>query len=214
MPRAAACSKIASTIIVSVCGVLNIQAFFGLIGSMMRADDASEITGVSASATMSIIASVLGVVVEPMIASTLFSMISRRVFATAAAVSLASSSTMYSTSWPAIFFGSSGTVFFSGMPSDTAGPVVDRVRPMRSCAAAGSAAARPSTRAATRAVRRAACKGRVSIVVGVMVVGDAPDSGRPGGAGHDGRSADGRAALAGHAGRDPVYRRQPFGGFR
>ena len=58
---------------VSVCGVLNIHAFLARLGSMIRADEASEITGVSPSATTSIIASVFGVVVEPMIASTLFS---------------------------------------------------------------------------------------------------------------------------------------------
>ena len=57
----------------SVCGVLNIHARFASIGSMMRTDDASEITGVSFSAITSIIASVFGVVVEPMIASTLSS---------------------------------------------------------------------------------------------------------------------------------------------
>ena len=91
MPRLAACSRIASTIIVSVCGVLNIHALRAFIGSMMRADEASEITGVSASATTSIIASVLGVVVEPMMASTLLSVISRRVLLTAELVSLASS---------------------------------------------------------------------------------------------------------------------------
>ena len=122
MPRLAACSRIASTIIVSVCGVLNIHAFFADIGSMIRADEASEITGVSPSAITSIIASVFGVVVEPMIASTLFSLMSFRVLTTAALESLASSSTMYSTDLPAIVFGRSAIVFFSGMPSETAGP--------------------------------------------------------------------------------------------
>ncbi len=72
----AACSRIAPAIITSVCGVLNIHAFFASTGSMMRTDDAREIVGVSPSAITSIIANVAGVVVVPMIASTLFSLIS------------------------------------------------------------------------------------------------------------------------------------------
>ena len=39
------------------------------MGSMMRADEASEMTGVWPSAATSIMARVLGVVVEPMMAS-------------------------------------------------------------------------------------------------------------------------------------------------
>ena len=132
---------------VSVCGVLNIHAFFALIGSMIRADEASEITGVSPSATTSIIASVFGVVVEPMIASTLFSLMSFRVLTTAALESLASSSTMYSIDLPAMVFGSSAMVFFSGMPSEPAGPVVDSVTPILICAWRGE-------RQATRRARR------------------------------------------------------------
>ena len=123
---------------VSVCGVLKTHAFLALIGSMIRADEASEITGVSPSATTSIIASVFGVVVEPMIASTLFSLMSFRVLTTAALESLASSRTMYSIDWPATVFGSSAIVFFSGMPSEPAGPVVDRVTPILTCAGAAS----------------------------------------------------------------------------
>jgi hypothetical protein len=109
---------------------------------MIRADEASEITGVSPSATTSIIASVFGVVVEPMIASTLFSLMSFLVLTTAALESLASSRTMYSIDLPPAVFGSSAIVFFSGMPSDPAGPVVDRVTPILICASAthGSAA--------------------------------------------------------------------------
>ena len=60
----------------------------------MRAEAAIEIIGTCASATTSIIASELGVTVEPSTMSTLFSLISLRVFDTAAVVSHASSSTM------------------------------------------------------------------------------------------------------------------------
>ena len=108
---------------------------------MMRIDDASEITGVSASANTSIMASELGVVVEPMIASTLCSPISFRVFCTAVVVSVASSSTMYSTFEPAMVFGHSAMVFFSGMPSDAAGPVAETVTPILTCATAAVASA-------------------------------------------------------------------------
>jgi hypothetical protein len=60
----------------------------------MRAEAAIEIIGVSASATMSIIASEFGVMVEPTITSTLSSVSSLRVFFTAVVVSVASSRTM------------------------------------------------------------------------------------------------------------------------
>ena len=131
---------IASAIITSVCGVLNDQAFLASTGSMMRTDDASEMTGVSASANTSIIASELGVVVEPMIASTLLSLISLRVFCTALVVSVASSSTMYSIVLPPADFGHIGMVLRSGMPSDAAGPVADTVTPTFTCALASAAA--------------------------------------------------------------------------
>ncbi len=96
----------------SVCGVLNTQAFFGIIGSMIVADEASEIVGVPLSATASINARELGVVVELMIASSFSSSVRRLMLTTAALGSLASSSTMYSTVCPAFVFGRSGTVCF------------------------------------------------------------------------------------------------------
>src|SRR6266700_4099998 len=104
------CSTIAPAIMTSVCGVLNIQAFFASIGSMMRAEEASEIVGVSPSATTSIIASAAGVVVVPIIASTLSSPINFLVSWTALVVSVASSSTMYSTLLPAMVRGHIGIV--------------------------------------------------------------------------------------------------------
>lgn len=60
----------------------------------MRADAAIEIMGTCASATTSIMANELGVMVEPMTMSTLFSLMSLRVLVTAAVVSLASSRMM------------------------------------------------------------------------------------------------------------------------
>ena len=94
MPAAAMCSAMASDIMMSFCGVLNTQRFLASTGSTMRAEAAIEIIGVCASEMTSIIASEFGVVVEPRMMSTLFSLISLRVLATAAVVSEASSSTM------------------------------------------------------------------------------------------------------------------------
>ncbi len=124
----------------SFCGVLKTQARLASIGSMMRAEAAMVIIGVSFSATTSTIASELGVTVEPTITSTLSSLISLRVFLTAVVVSEASSSTMYSIFLPAISLGISVKVFFSGMPSDAAGPVADTVTPTLTCAWAAPAA--------------------------------------------------------------------------
>ena len=93
-PAAAMCSAMASDIMMSFCGVLNTQRFLASTGSTMRAEAAIEIIGVCASETTSIIASEFGVMVEPRMMSTLFSLISLRVLATAAVVSEASSSTM------------------------------------------------------------------------------------------------------------------------
>jgi hypothetical protein len=84
----------ASDIMMSFCGVLNTHFFLASMGSTMRADAAMEIMGVCASAATSIIASELGVVLEPRMMSTLLSLISLRVLPTAVVVSDASSSTM------------------------------------------------------------------------------------------------------------------------
>jgi hypothetical protein len=43
---------------------------------------------------------------------------------------------MYSTLFPAMVLGDIATVFFSGMPSDAAGPVADTVTPILICACA------------------------------------------------------------------------------
>ena len=74
-----------------------------------------------------------------MIASTFCSPISFFVFCTAVVVSVASSSTKYSSVLPPAFFGHSGIVFFSGMPSDAAGPVAETVTPIFTCAVAVAA---------------------------------------------------------------------------
>ena len=76
------------------------------------------------------------------------------VLTTAALESLASSSTMYSTDRPPTVLGRIAIVFFSGMPSETAGPVVESVTPIFTWAwaARGKAVARakPSKAATER----------------------------------------------------------------
>jgi len=94
MPLSTMWVTMARAIMMSFCGVLKTQRFFASMGSTMRAEAAIEIMGVPLSATASIIASELGVTVEPMMRSTLFSVMSLRVLATAVVVSEASSSTM------------------------------------------------------------------------------------------------------------------------
>jgi hypothetical protein len=76
----------ASDIMMSFCGVLKTQRFLASCGSTM-AEAPSEIIGVWASATASIMASELGVVLEPITTSTLLSAISFLVLLTAAVVS-------------------------------------------------------------------------------------------------------------------------------
>ena len=93
-PAAAMWVAIASDIMMSFCGVLKIHLRLASTGSTIAADAAIEIIGVCDSAATSIMANELGVVVEPRMMSTLLSVISLRVFATACVVSEASSSTM------------------------------------------------------------------------------------------------------------------------
>ncbi len=78
----------------SFCGVLKTHLRLASIGSTILADAAIEIIGTCASLTTSIIASELGVTVEPRMMSTLSSVISLRVLLTALVVSEPSSSTM------------------------------------------------------------------------------------------------------------------------
>jgi len=177
-------SAIAVAIITSDCGVLNIQARFASIGSTMRDDDASVMAGVLPSPSTGSIASEFGVVVEPMIASTRSSLISLRVFVTVAVVSDASSSTMYCNDLPAISFGNSSTVFFSGMPSAAAGPVDETVTPILICAWTGDATRATSAAMTHAPARGTACK-RTDMV--------SPSRGRPANAGRD------EAAILPHA---------------
>ena len=135
-------SAIASAIRLSFCGVLNTHLRCASIGSISRAEAASEIIGTFFSAATSIMASEAGVVLEPITASTLFSSISLRVLATALVVSPPSSSTMYSTFWPAISLGSRAIVFFCGTPRLAAGPVVEMVTPILTSARAAPAESR------------------------------------------------------------------------
>ena len=89
----------------SFCVVLNTQRFFASSGSTTDDVPTVAITGTLASAMMSRIASALGVVDGPIIASMLFSWISFLMFCTARVVSPPSSSWMYSTVASPIFFG-------------------------------------------------------------------------------------------------------------
>jgi transposase-like protein len=71
------------------------------------------------------------------------------------------------------------TVFFSGMPSDAAGPVVDSVMPTLICAAAGPASSRPSTSAPTAVQRERVPVISVSSRMIVRVCDEAPSALRP-----------------------------------
>jgi hypothetical protein len=73
---------------------LKTQRRFSSMGSTMRLEAARASMGVSPSATASIMARELGLVVEPTMTSTRCSAISLRAFFTAAVVSEASSRTM------------------------------------------------------------------------------------------------------------------------
>ena len=139
-PFAFICTAIASAISASLCGVLKIHFVFGFAGSTIRADAAIEIIGVSAAEATSTIASEFGVIVEPTTTSTLSSEMSFFVFVTAFVVSEASSRMIQLTFWPPIVAGRSSNVFFSGMPSDAAGPVADSVTPTLMSACDGPAA--------------------------------------------------------------------------
>jgi hypothetical protein len=79
---------------VSFCGVLKTHARLPSIGETIDALAAIEIIGVDDSDATSIIASEPGAAVDPMIASTLSSLVSLRAFFTACVESVASSSTM------------------------------------------------------------------------------------------------------------------------
>ncbi|MCY1547919.1 hypothetical protein D9M68_840010 [compost metagenome] len=117
-PLAAAWRAMPSAIRESECGVLNTQRRLSSTGSISRADEASVTTGVAPAATVSSMAMVLGVVLDPTIRSTLFSEISLWELLTARVVSDASSSTTYSTLTPPISVGSRLMVLRSGMPRD------------------------------------------------------------------------------------------------
>ena len=128
-PFAFMCTAIASAINASLCGVLNTHFVFGFAGSTIRDEAAIEIIGVSAADATSTIASEFGVIVEPTTTSTLSSVMSFFVLVTAFVVSEASSRTIQLIFWPLIVVGRSSIVFFSGMPSDAAGPVAESVTP-------------------------------------------------------------------------------------
>ena len=87
-------------------------------------------SGVFASCATSAIAAVAGVLDEPMIASTRSSVTRRRAFLVATVGSVASSSTISLTFSPPISVGRRAKAFFSGMPSEAAGPEAESETPM------------------------------------------------------------------------------------
>jgi len=87
------------------------------------------------------IATVGGVVDEPMMMSALDSVTKRRALVVAAVGSPPSSSTMILSGTPPISFGTNSSALRSGMPSAAAGPVVVTLMPMvisLVCASAGA----------------------------------------------------------------------------
>ena len=120
----------------SFCVVLNTQRRLASSGSTTDDVPTVAITGTFASAMTSMIASALGVVDGPIIASMLCSWISFLMFCTARVVSPPSSSWMYSTVVSPIFLGSRSPVFFCGMPMAVVGPVAETMRPTLTCATA------------------------------------------------------------------------------
>src|SRR5437764_11794210 len=148
------CTAIASAISASFCGVLNTQRVFGLVGSTMRAGAAIGIVGVSDSAAMSIIASAFGVIVDPTRTSTLSSAISLRALVTAFVVSDPSSSTIQLIFCPATVVGNNSIVFFSGIPSEAAGPVAESVTPIVISASAVPAQPNATMAIATNLMQR------------------------------------------------------------
>ena len=81
----------APAIMLSFWGVLKTHFFLSSMGVMILAEAPSVIMGVLLSATTSIMARELGVVLEPTMMSALLSLMSLRVLETAAVVSDASS---------------------------------------------------------------------------------------------------------------------------
>ena len=135
-PFAEACSRIAPAIITSVCGVLNDHAFLASTGSMMRIDDASEIAGVSRFGKHVDHRQGVGCRrraddgVDLTLANQLLGILHR-----SGRVGGVVEQDVLDRLPPAVF-GHSATVFFSGIPSDAAGPVAETVTPTLTCAPA------------------------------------------------------------------------------
>ena len=148
-----------SAIITSVCGVLNDHAFLASTGSMMRADDASEMTGVSRVGEHVDHRQRVGrrgraddgvdLALADQLAGVLHG---------GGGVGRVVEHDVLDRSCRATVFGHIGIVLRSGMPSDAAGPVADTVTPIFTCAvadAATSASARER-----RATRTTLCRPR------------------------------------------------------
>ena len=105
----------------------------------MAPPPASDITGTCAAPAVSTTASEVGVTDEPMMRSTLSSLIRRCAFLVAVVVSVLSLRMVKRTFSPAISPGHIFSACSAGMPSDAPGPVVEIVTPMWMSASAGTA---------------------------------------------------------------------------
>ena len=134
-------ATMASEMRLSFWVVLKTQRLFSSIGSTTAGVPTGASIGTLASATNCSTAIALGEPGGPMMASTLFSLMRRLTRATDCVTSEASSTTMYSTSTPPIFFGSRAAVLRCGMPTTAVGPVEEAMTPTFICACAANAPA-------------------------------------------------------------------------
>src|ERR1700754_2387411 len=155
------CATSASQISPSFCVVLKTQRFWSSIGSTTATVPTGASIGVFASLMNCKAPIAFGEPDGPMIASTFCSSSSFLTSVTVCVESEASSSTMYSTSMPPIFFGSSAALFFCGMPTTAVAPVAEAITPTFICAWA--ARGRPS--ALTKAINAAANPPRGDIFI-------------------------------------------------
>ncbi len=115
------------------CVVLKAHFLSSVMGSTMDAAPTGASMGVPDSAANCSTLMELGEPVGPIRASTWFSLISFLNAVTVWVGSLASSRLIYSMLRSPAFGGSSGTVFFCGMPTSAVGPVAEVTTPILTC---------------------------------------------------------------------------------
>lgn len=148
MPVLAMWSTSARAMMSSFWVVLKTHFFCSFIGSTTAAVPTGASIGTPASAANWITPMALGEPEGPIRASTFCSVMSFLKAVTELVESLASSSEMYSTVRSPIFLGSSGTVFFCGMPTSAVGPVDEVTTPILTWARTGRETSVASTAAA------------------------------------------------------------------